>query len=720
MANGHKRMLQILEETRIKINVPGNNFAAMAKINECDSILFHTNDPNIKLTTMIEKAIYLLEYGDEPKAVSMLEDAAKTLASSNEGLKVVLPYLGIAYMRLAERTNCINGHTSDACIMPIQGNGIHQEKEPALKAVETFEKLLLLEPKQYDAIWLLNIAYMTLGQYPAKVPSKWLIRGLDKVDYNLKPFIECASALKIQVNNRAGGSIADDFDNDGWVDLITSAWDLEDPMHYFRNNGDGTFSDWSAKSGLNEITGGLNIQQTDYNNDGFLDILVLRGGWQGQQGQSGNQPNSLLRNNGDGTFTDVTIEAGLLSFNPTQTATWNDFNRDGWVDLFIGNESMNANNQHKCEFYINNGDGTFRNVANDWEISISLFVKGVASGDYDNDGWPDLFISTMSGHKFLLRNQGMKDGKLSFQNVSQTAGFEKESYRSFATWFFDYDNDGWLDLFVCNYEFDRALSYYAAKDLLQPSNDPAGKAFVYRNNGNGTFTNTTQAMGLKGVAFTMGANFGDINNDGWLDIYLSTGNPNYMSLISNRLWVNVGGKQFRDATVSSRTGSLQKGHGVSFADFDHDGDQDIHTDLGGAFRGDAYPNAFYLNPGQNRNNWIYLKIEGTKSNRASIGAKITVKFRENGAARMVYRELNSGGSFGSNPLRREIGIGSASVIDEISIHWPVSGITQVLTNVEPNQLLHIIEGKEGAVKLPLQKVTFNSGGADMPMCAPAE
>ncbi|MCC7466738.1 MAG: VCBS repeat-containing protein, partial [Saprospiraceae bacterium] len=511
MAKGHRRMLQILEETRIKINVPGNNFAALAKIKQCDSIISHTNDPNVMLSTMVTKAIYWLEYGDEKKAVEMLEDATKTLASSAEGLKVVLPYLGTAYLRLAERTNCVNGHSADACIMPIKGKGIHQEKEPARKAVETFERLLQLEPKQYDAIWLLNIAYMTLGQYPEKVPSKWLIPRLDKEDYIIKPFIECASALKIQVNNRAGGSIADDFDNDGLIDLITSAWDLEDPVHYFRNNGDGTFSDWSEQSGLKAIKGGLNILQTDYNNDGFLDILVLRGAWQGQEGPSGDQPNSLLRNNGDGTFTDVTIEAGLLSFNPTQTATWNDFNRDGWVDLFIGNESMNPNDPRKCEFYINNGDGTFKNVADEWGIAISIFVKGVTSGDFDNDGWPDLFLSCMDGNKILLRNNGVKDGKIEFQNATQSAGFDKETYRSFATWFFDYDNDGWLDLFVCNYEFGQALSYYAAKEILEPSNDSAGKAFVYHNNGNGTFTNTSSSIELKGVAFAMGANFGDIN-----------------------------------------------------------------------------------------------------------------------------------------------------------------------------------------------------------------
>jgi hypothetical protein len=217
----------------------------------------------------------------------------------------------------------------------------------------------------------------------------------------------------------------------------------------------------------------------------------------------------------------------------------------------------------------------------------------------------------------------------------------------------------------------------------------------------------------------MGSNFGDINNDGWLDMYLATGNPSYRSLVPNKLFVNLGGKKFADATNSSRTGNLQKGHGVSFADLDNDGDQDIHVDLGGAYRGDAFPNSLYINPGQNENRWLYLQLEGSKSNRAAIGAKITVKFRENGQERMVYRELNSGGSFGSSPLRREIGIGQATVVDEVKIVWPASGITQVFKNIQPNQWIKIKEMQDQYEVLPLKKMTFRKADGSIPMCAPA-
>ncbi|MBC7775507.1 MAG: CRTAC1 family protein [Phycisphaerae bacterium] len=718
LSKQQQNMLQILADVSRKVNTPQNMFSAEAKLAQVESDLASTQDQTVQLNTLLNKSVYLLEYGDEQQSVAILEQLRNMIGNNIEGQRVLLQQLGTAYLRLAERNNCLMGHNEDACIMPIRGKGVHADKTAAKQAAASFEVLLTIEPDNYDALWLLNITYMTLGGYPQKVPKKWLIPNLDAPGYPVKPFFDMATDLNVMVNNRAGGSIVDDFDNDGYLDLVTSAWDLSDPMHYFKNNGDGTFTDRSAESGLKAYTGGLNIQQTDYNNDGYLDIWVLRGAWQGQSGPAGDQPNSLFRNNGDGTFTDVTIEAGLLSFHPTQTATWNDFNHDGWIDVFVGNETSDANAQHFCEFYINNKNGTFTNVAADWGLNIALFVKGVASGDYDNDGWPDLFLSTMSGQKVLLRNKGLVGDKVDFENVSEKAGFNKETYHSFPTFFFDYDNDGWLDLFVCNYEFEKALSFYAAKEALHPSKDKAGKAFIYHNNRNGTFTNVSERLGLHGVVFSMGSNFGDINNDGWLDMYLATGNPSYRSLVPNKLFVNLEGKKFADATNSSRTGNLQKGHGVSFADLDNDGDQDIHVDLGGAFRGDAYPNSLYINPGQNNNNWIYLQLEGTKSNRAAIGTKITVKFHENGKERMVYRELNSGGSFGSSPLRREIGIGQATVIDEITINWPASGITQVLKNVQPNQLIKIKEGQEGFAPAPLNKMTFKRADGSIPMCAP--
>jgi hypothetical protein len=185
------------------------------------------------------------------------------------------------------------------------------------------------------------------------------------------------------------------------------------------------------------------------------------------------------------------------------------------------------------------------------------------------------------------------------------------------------------------------------------------------------------------------------------------------------MYKNINGKDFADVTVSARVGNLQKGHAVAFADLNNNGDQDIYVDMGGSFRGDVYPASLYLNPGQNTNNWICIKLEGDRSNRSAIGTKITVKFTENGKKRMVYREVNSGGSFGCSPLRREIGIGQAAEIDEITINWPVSRIVQTLKNVKPNQFIKVKEGKDGFEQVNLKVLTFRRSDGTIPMCAPA-
>lgn len=548
------------------------------------------------------------------------------------------------------------------------------------------------------------------------VPPSLLLPVLNEDTLGItKPFRDVAGGVGLNFNNQAGGSIIDDFNNDGYLDVITSSWALDETMHYSRNNGNGTFTDISDSSWLGYLTGGLYITQTDYNNDGFKDVFVARGAWKGQYGK---EPNSLLRNNGDGTFTDVTKASGLLSLHPTQSVAWADFNNDGWLDLFVGNESRPGEEIHASQLYTNNKNGSFTENAAIAGCKVIDYVKGVTAGDYDNDGKADIFISTITGHKILLKNESTPGGQVKFRDVTKEAGLSANDIRTFPCWFFDYNNDGWQDILVCGYEFTNSLAYYAGAEAMNAKVGNFGKVILFRNKQDGTFEDVSAQVGLNHIAFAMGSNFGDIDNDGYLDFYLGTGNPPFKSLVPNKLFRNINGTHFMDVTTTARVGNLQKGHSVSFADLDNDGDEDIYIEMGGAFVGDSYESSLYLNPGQNNNRWINLSLEGVTSNKAAIGTRIKVTFSENGVTRSVYRVVNSGGSFGSNPLRQHIGIGAATSVDSIEIIWPMTGKSQVFKNLKANTNFRIKEGSQELTTYSLAVADFTATKSGLISCAP--
>jgi hypothetical protein len=720
----HEEMLKILRQLQTTYNQFDNYYASEAHVRHFDSLINASSSAQDNMFFTLSKARALIALGREDEAVGILVPQVEKIVNENiQGMDRTKVLLALAYLRGGERTNCIRNHSSETCILPIQGSGIHKIPDGSRNAARIYEELLKKNPQDLEYRWLLNIAYMTLGEYPAGLSQSMLIPGLDvsnaQIDSGvlIKPFQDLAAPLSLNVNNMAGGCIIDDFDNDGFLDIVTSAWDLDEGMHYFKNNGDGTFADRSAETKLKELTGGLNLMQMDYNNDGYKDIFVLRGAW--LRGNYGKQPNSLLKNNGDGTFTDVTSVSGILSFHPTQTATWNDFNNDGWLDVFIGNESWEGNaisGPHPAELFLNNQDGTFTNEAAQAGVAVTGFVKGVTSGDYNNDGWKDIFVTSLSGERFLLKNKGTSGRVPIFEDVTRQARVDGDGIsRTFSTWFWDYDNDGWLDIFAGDFTFDKPISTYSAAEALHIPTGVSGSSILYRNNHDGTFTNVSEEMGLVKKAFAMGANFGDIDNDGYLDMYLGTGNPELESIVPNKLFKNMKGKKFADITAPARVGHLQKGHAISFADVDNDGDQDIYIELGGAYKGDAFHNAFYINPNQDeRNRWIVLDLVGTKANRSAIGTRIKVTFTENGKQRSVYRDVNSGGSFGASPLRKEIGIGRAEIIDEIEIQWQ-QGNKQIFQNVPTNQIIRVTEGRDIPENVPARAFTFdiNNSGRHM-------
>lgn len=713
-SNPNDKMVKILAAREKMFNKKNNPFSTELELAYYDSIIKSSEEGFLKISNEINKGNALLKLGRETESVEILEKAiAKGHKLSGRDNAEALKNLAIAYMRLAEKQNCVTNHNSESCILPIRKNGVHTIRHGSQKAIEVYQKLLEINSNDYESRWLLNIAYMTLGDYPLQVPEKWLIPNLNKNDsgYSIKPFVDVATNVGIKTKNLSGGVILDDFNNDNYLDIITSDWSLDGAMHYYQNDKKGGYKDCSEISEIGRFTGGLNMIQADYDNDGDIDIFVLRGAWMRQFGR---HPNSLLRNNGDGTFTDVTIKSGLFSEFPTQAGTWNDFNNDGYLDLFIGNEST-ASLSFPCELYLNNQDGTFTNVAKAAKCDVLGFIKGVTASDYDNDGDIDLFLSGMNKKKILLKNTGVKKGIPQFEDVTAQAGLAGLNVQTFPTWFWDYDNDGWQDIFVCGYQFEGSIAGNIAMEILGHVND-GSKMYLYHNNHDGTFSDVSAAAGLNKTVFAMGSNFGDIDNDGFLDMYLGTGNPDYKSLTPNKLFRNMGNGKFADVTVSGRVGNLQKGHAVAFNDLNNDGNVDIFIEVGGAYMGDIFNNSLYLNPGQNNNRWIKLQLEGTDSNRSAIGTKIKVSFKENGVPRSVYRIVNSGGSFGASSLRMEIGVGESTIIDQIELIWPKSQKKQLFKNVQPNQCIKIIEGKKEYSKVNIKKVVFPTVGVTSSIC----
>jgi hypothetical protein len=661
------------------------------------------------ITLYFKYAYELLHAGENRAAIQQFDALenlikARRVALSQEKRDHIELNRIMAHLRLGEQENCLEQHTTESCLLPIQESGFHKKPAGSQEAARLLESFLKRHPGNLRAAWLLNIAYMTLGKHPEELPENYLIP--EKVfasEYALPRFKDMAGDLGLAWNSLAGSVVMDDFDRDNDLDLMVSGMGLDEQLRLFLNDGDGTFTERTKQSGIVGELGGLNLVQADYDNDGDLDVFVLRGAWFESQG---NHPNSLLRNRGDAHFDDVTEEAGLLSYHPTQAATWLDFDGDGWIDLFVGNESsVGARNQ--CELFHNQKDGTFREIGASVGLSGVGMIKAVGSGDYNNDGRPDLYLSCRGQANFLYRNDGPSgpNGTWHFSNQATKLKVDGPAH-SFPSWFFDFDNDGWQDIFSCGYGVNDVGT--VAADYLGLKHG-AARSRLYRNLGDGTFEDVSREAGLYRLLLGMAGNYGDLDNDGFLDFYIGTGTPQLDDIVPNRMFRNDRGKRFQDVTTAGGFGHIQKGHGIAFGDLDHDGDQDVYTSLGGAYEGDAYFNALFENPGS-QNSWIKFAFEGTKSNRAAIGARLKVTVRSEGRTQVIHRVVNSGGSFGSSPLRQEIGLGPDADQVDLEIRWPGSDTRQRFDELEPGHLYLIREESSEAVKKTLAPLKFKKDG----------
>jgi hypothetical protein len=438
-----------------------------------------------------------------------------------------------------------------------------------------------------------------------------------------------------------------DYNNDGYLDLFVGNGSASSSFLY-RNNNNGTFT---------KITNGVVLGASctsgtwgDYDNDGYLDLFVPTYGGL----------NLLYKNNGDGTFTRITQGDIVNESMASTTGSWADYDNDGDLDLFVGNY-LGENNA----LYRNEGNGMFTKITEGDIVDDGGGSFGCAWGDYDDDGYMDLFVANWNiENNFLYRNNA--DG--TFTKITNSVVVNDGGNSSAGSWG-DYDNDGDIDLFVTNY-------------------GPNENNFLYRNAGNGTFLKVNSGVIVNDIGKAQGSCWGDFNNDGYIDLFVTNGG--YQNSEVNILYQNLGSGTFIKITGEIVVNEVSESYGCSWGDYDNDGYIDLFVTNGGY--GNIQNNFLYKNNG-NTNNWINIFLSGTLSNKFGIGAKVRLK--ANGIWQM--REISTQTGLGSqNSINAEFGLGSAQIIDSIQVEWP-SGTIQILENVSINNYLTIFEENANSI-----------------------
>lgn len=505
----------------------------------------------------------------------------------------------------------------------------------------------------------------------------------------------------------ASAAVAD-YNGDGLEDLFVTDSKLEGKNHLYRNNGDFTFTDVAAEAGVAEGNDPANASADclwfDYDNDGDPDLLVVRFG-----------QNQLFRNEGNGKFTEVAKQAGLERYMNAITSIAFDYDRDGDLDLFIGGyfrdvnvfnpdtprffpESFEtANNGGGLALYQNNGNGSFTDATTKAGFDIQGWTLDLGHADADGDGDDDLYVACDFGTDRFFENKG--DG--TFVDITQTAiGFDTKKGMN-VDWG-DYDNDGLLDVYVTN----------ITDEYMREGN------FLWHNNGNLHFSDVSRETNTYDTGWGWAGKFFDYDHDGWLDLYVvngwvSAGDDNYVvdifqmivqpnvDLADARNWPPMGnktlsgyqrsrmfhnqqGQLFTDEAPALGLDSLKDGRGVALGDFDNDGRLDFFVS-----NANSLPLLFRSNyPLDENSNWVEFKLEGTKSNRDAVSAQVRITI--DGKARLSF--VNGGNGFASQSTHRvHFGLGASKSIDRVDIRWP-TGEKQTFEKVSANHIYKVVEG----------------------------
>ena len=556
------------------------------------------------------------------------------------------------------------------------------------EAVEAGTAAVLMDPLNERAQYWLWLATRKAGGYPADFPQEFRMELKAGQHPSTVQFEDVARAIGLDKTAGGRGTAVFDYDGDGYLDVVVAS--AHGGCSLYHNNGDGTFTDVSVGSGLDACVNVFGIIAGDYNNDGVPDLYITRLGFFGGECE-------LLRNNGDGTFTNVTRQAGLECWGPAFSAAWVDYDCDGHLDLFVANNLGGLfDRKNPNRLFHNNGNGTFTEVADQAGLKTLYPTIGCAWGDYDNDGFPDLFVSNGIAPAQLYRNNG--DG--TFTDVSHPAGFDDPCIGSVACWC-DYDNDGWLDLvqFVWSPPED---TIYTLRTGHGPKN--AFPLRIYHNNRDGTFTCRTKDLGVDGCWGTMSASVGDFNNDGYLDLFLGNGDPQMDRTEPPIILENDGNGRFNNVTFAAGLPFTGKGHGANMADLAGDGRLHLIIASGGLYPGDLLTVAVFR-PKTVPGNYLNVRLAGTRSNRDAIGARLELR----AGGRAQYRSVSGGTGFGCLPYEQHFGLADFTRVDSLHIRWP-SGLEQELSDLPINTTIRITEGSaRWELVYPAERTVSNQG-----------
>lgn len=501
------------------------------------------------------------------------------------------------------------------------------------------------------------------------------------------------------LESMSGGVAWIDFDRDGWMDLyLVNGGRWEELVQgkrtvsnaLYRNNGDGTFTNVTGKAGVGNRHWGMGVAAGDYDNDGWVDLFVCNYG-----------PNTLYRNNGDGTFRDVTGTAGVGDGRWGVSASWGDYDADGWLDLYVTNTVQfdhEAPEPMECHYrgitvqcgplgmvgdsdilYRNNGDGTFLDVSEKAGVSdvTPSYGLGAIWSDYDNDGDLDLYVANDQMANFLFRNQG--DGTFEETGLFAGAAFSDDgtAQGSMGVDFGDYDRDGLLDIYITHFSDDYNT--------------------LFRNLGQGRFRDMTRGAGLTFSSWPMvgwGTGFVDLDHDGWEDIFAANGHvfpqvDGYKIGTSfhqrSQVFRNLGKGKFQEVSAGLDKLKSWSSRGVAFADYDNDGDIDVAVN-----NLDGVPWLLKNQKASEAGNWLLLALEGTRTNRSAIGARVTLETAEG----KQMREVRGGSSYEStHDFRVHFGLGQLKTVARMTVRW-TDGTTQSFQNLAVNRTYRLKEGGE--------------------------